>query len=175
MFQENDAVVYGNKGVFRVTNVGKLSMGIADKDRIYYTLSPVYRPETVIYVPVDNEKVIMRQVVSKEEAEKLVREIPQIETVWITNEREREQQYKEVLRSGDCRELIKIIKTLYQRKRSRIQKGKKAMAVDERYFRQAEEQLYEELAFALEIGKDKVQTYIRKCLPKDKEKISEGM
>lgn len=169
MFRENDVVVYGNRGVFRVINVGKLSMGVADKDRIYYTLCPVYQPETVIYVPVDNQKIIMRLVVSKEEAKKLVLEIPEIETAWITNEREREQQYKEVLRSGDCRELIKIIKTLYQRKRSRIQKGKKAMAVDERYFRQAEDRLYEELAFALEVGKDRIQAYIRENLSEDDE------
>lgn len=156
----DDIVVYGNRGVFKVMNVGTLSISVADKHKQYYTLCPVYRQETVLYVPVENQKIIMRAVVSREEAEKLVAEIPEIETAWIANEREREAQYKAALKSCDCRELIKIIKTLYQRKKTRMKVGKKATAVDERYFRQAEEQLYEELAYSLGIGKEKVQSYI---------------
>lgn len=141
-------------------NIGTLSMSVADKHKLYYTLCPIYQQETVLYVPVENQKIIMRAVVSREEAEKLVAEIPEIETVWVTNEREREVQYKAALKSCDCRELIKIIKTLYLRKKSRMKAGKKAMAVDERYFRQAEEQLYGELAYSLGIRKEKVQAYI---------------
>lgn len=141
-------------------DVGTLSMSVADKHKLYYTLCPLYRQETVLYVPVENQKIIMRAAASRKEAEQLVAEIPEIETAWIANEREREAQYKEALRSCDCRELIKIIKTLYLRKKSRMKVGKKATAVDERYFRQAEEQLYEELAYSLGIGKERVQAYI---------------
>lgn len=160
MFQVNDLIVYGNHGVCKVEDVGTLSISMADKQKQYYTLRPVYQRESVIYAPVDNNKTIMRFVLSKEEVEALIQDIPNIESVWIGNEREREVQYRAALQTCDCRELVKIIKTLYQRKKLRIQDGKKVTVVDEKYFRQAEEQLYGELAFALEMPKDEVGAYI---------------
>lgn len=139
MFEVNDRIVYGTHGVCTVTAVGKLSMSVADKHKIYYTLCPMYQKDSAIYVPVDNQKITMRAVLSREELQELLDEIGQIDTIWIANEREREVQYKEALLSCDCRRLVQIIKTLYQRKKSRMQDGKKVAAVDERYFKLAEE------------------------------------
>ena len=82
------------------------------------------------------------------------------ETIWIGNEKERESQYKEAVRSGDCRELVRIIKTIYLHKKERVDEGKKVAAVDERYFHQAEELLYEELAYALNMEVDQIGDYI---------------
>lgn len=42
--------------------------------------------------------------------------------------------------------------------------GKKATTVDEKYFRMAEEKLYGELAFVLNIEKEDVQSYISECI-----------
>lgn len=160
MFQVNDVIVYGKYGVCRVTNVGTLSMGGADSDKNYYTLRPIYQQDSVVYVPVDNDKVVMRTIISKSEVENLISDIPNMEDIGITSERERENKYKAALNTCDCRELIKMIKTIYQRKLSRIQDGKKATTVDEKYFRMAEEKLYGELAFVLNIEKEDVQSYI---------------
>ena len=160
MFQVNDVIVYGKNGICRVEEIGTLSLSKVDRDRLYYTLRPIYQREAVIYVPVDNSKTIMRPVITKEEAQQLIDEIPEIQTVWIVNERERESQYKSALQTCDCRELVKIIKTLYQRKKTRIEDGKKVTVVDERYFKNAEDQLYGELAYVLNIDKSAVSSYI---------------
>lgn len=168
MFQTDDVVVYGNNGICRVTDVGSISLSGVDKKRQYYTLRPVYQSETVYYVPVENQKTNMRLVITKDEAEKLIENIAEMESAWIVNEKEREAQYKNALRSCDCRELIKIIKILYQRKQSRIQDGKKVTTVDERYFHLAENQLYEELGFALGMAKEEVSTYITNRITKEK-------
>lgn len=160
MFQVNDRIVYGTHGVCEVTAVGTLSMSVADKHRKYYTLCPLYQRESMIYVPVDNCKIKMRSVLTREEAQKLIEEVPKLEAIGIINERERESQYKEALLSCDCRELVRVIKTLYQRKKTRVEDGKKIATVDERYFHQAEEQLYGELAYVLEIDKEEVEPYI---------------
>ena len=146
MYQVNDSVVYGTHGVCEVTAVGRLSMSVADRKKKYYTLRPVYQKDSLVYVPVDHIKLPMRLVLGKEEAEKLVEEIPSLETIWIVNEKERESQYKEAVRSGDCGELVRIIKPIYLHEKERMDKGKKVAAVDERYFHQAEELLYGELA-----------------------------
>ena len=160
MFQVNDVVIYGQHGVCEITEIGKLKMPMADQEKLYYTLRPVYHKESAVYAPVENRKIIMRSVITKEEAEELIKRIPEIETVWILNEKAREVQFKEALHTCDCEELIKIIKTLYQRKKQRIESGKKVTVVDEKYFRQAEDKLYEELAFVLGMEKRDVSTYI---------------
>lgn len=168
MFQADDVVVYGNNGICKVTDVGTISLSGVDKQRKYYTLRPVYQSETVYYVPVENQKTNMRLIITKDEAEQLIEDIAAMESAWIVNEKEREAQYKEALRSCDCRELIKIIKTLYQRKQSRIQDGKKVTTVDERYFHLAETQLYEELGYALGMAKEEVSAYITNHITQEK-------
>lgn len=156
MFAVNDYIVYGNHGVCKVENIGTVSLAMVDKNKIYYTLRPVYKSEAVVYAPVENPKSVIRPVLTKEDADKLIEEIPSLDSVWIGNEKEREVQYKAALRSCDCRELIRIIKTLYHRKMDRIKDGKKVTVVDERYFRQAEDQLYGELAFAMSMDRNQV-------------------
>lgn len=163
MFQVNDTVIYGNHGVCKITDIGTLSISMIDKNKQYYTLQPVYQQTAVIYAPVENPKTLMRPVISKEDAEALIKEIPEIDSVWIASEKEREHQYKAALQTCDCRELVKIIKTLYMRKAARIQNGKKVTAVDEKYFRLAEARLYEELAYVLDMDKTQIAPYISDC------------
>lgn len=108
MFQVNDVVIYGHHGVCEITNVGTLKMPMADQEKLYYTLRPVYHKESSVYAPVENRKIVMRSVITKEEAENLIQNIPRIETVWIVNEKAREVQFKEAMQTCDCEELVKI-------------------------------------------------------------------
>ena len=162
MFQVNDVVIYGHHGVCEITDIGTLLMPMADKEKLYYTLRPIYHKESAVYAPVENRRIIMRPVITRETAETLIRRIPEIETVWILNEKAREVQFKEAMHTCDCEELIKIIKTLYLRKQQRIESGKKVTVVDEKYFRQAEDKLYEELAYVLGMEKKEISDYISK-------------
>ena len=166
MYNVNDMVVYGNQGVCEIVNIGTLSMSMVDRKKQYYTLRPIYQRDASVYVPVDNVTAVMRPVISKKDAESLIKKIPDIDYAWIVNEQERETQYKSALKTCDCEELVKIIKTLNKRKKSRQDAGKKVTVVDERYFRQAENQLFEELAYALGMDKSDVGEYIAKCISK---------
>lgn len=161
MFHVDDVVIYGCQGVCKVAKIGSLNLSVADKTRQYYTLHPLYQPEMIIYAPVDGAQIVVRTPITKEQAEELVSEIPEIEPVWVENEREREAMYRAALNTCDCRELIKIIKALYLRKEARIQNGKRGTALDEKYFHLAETQFYGELAFALGVGRDQVTDYIK--------------
>ena len=166
MFAVDDYIIYGNHGVCRVQKIGTVSLSMVDKNKVYYTFRPVYKNEAVVYAPVENPKSIIRPVLTKEEADTLIEEIPQLDSVWIANEKEREAQYKAALKTCDCRELIRIIKTLYCRKMDRIRDGKKVTVVDERYFRQAEEQLYGELAFAMNMDRSQMSDYLTERISK---------
>lgn len=131
-------------------------------------LEPVFEKASTIYTPVDNDKIVMRRIMNKEEAEKLIAHIEEIDTVWIQEEKRREQTYKEAIRTYDSRSLVQIIKTLYQRKRSRINEGKKVLSSDEQYLHKAEELLYSEMSLALSIPKEEVEAYIAREVDKQK-------
>ena len=154
MYQVGAWIVYGGAGVCRVAGVEPLGNG-----QLYYRLEPLYQT-CKIFTPVDNQKVIIRPVISGEEAMKLIDDIQSVETLWITDEKRRENDYKDALKSCECRQLVKIIKTIYLRKQSRLAEGKKMTAGDEKYFRIAEENLYSELAVALNMDEKDVRDFI---------------
>lgn len=161
MFQAGDYIIYGNNGVCRVESVGTIEIipGIP-KDKMYYTLKPLYIKGSTIYTPVDNQKVLIRPLISKEKAMELIDGAEEIETLWITNEKQREEIYKEELATCDCKEMIKIIKTVYQRMQSRLAEGKKITNNDRKYFKMAQDSLYGELAIVLDMKKEEVEEFI---------------
>ena len=144
MYLVGEYIVYGTSGVCKVEAVGSMQMSGVNKDKLYYTLAPLYSKE-------------------------LIEQIPTIELLWVADEKRREDIYKTALRTCDCREWIKIIKTLSLRKMSRIAEGKKVTVSDGKYLHMAEERLYEELALALDMDKDEVVEYITEHVEQSKE------
>lgn len=161
MFQAGDVIVCGTHGVCRVEKVGPLSSAVADRDRLYYTLKPLYERGSVVFTPVDNEKMVIRPVISREEALRLIDGIRDAEALGIEDERKREEDYKTALKSCRAEELVKMIKTINARKRSRAARGKKATDADSRYVKLAEDYLYGELAISLDLERDQVKAFIR--------------
>ena len=161
MFQAGDVSVCGTHGVCRVEKVGPLSSAVADRDRLYYTLKPLYERGSVVFTPVDNEKMVIRPVISREEALRLIDGIRDAEALGIEDERKREENYKTALKSCRAEELVKMIKTINARKRSRAARRKKATDADSRYVKLAEDYLYGELAISLDLERDQVKAFIR--------------
>ncbi len=160
MFGIGDYVICGNKGVCEVENITTLNISGVDREREYYILKPLYMNGSTVYVPVDSPKESMRKVLKREEAEELIRAIPEIPLLVITNDKLSEQTYKDCIRTNDCENLVKIIKTIYTRKQKRMKAGRKVTAVDAKYFHMAEENLYGELAVSLNIRRQDVESYI---------------
>ena len=161
VFQIGDYVICSNKGVCEVENITVLNISGADKEKEYYILKPLYSAGSTVYVPVDSQKDhTMRKVLERTEAERLIGTIPEIPLLVITNDKMTEQMYKDCMKSNDCQELVKLIKTIHQRKQKRIQAGRKITAVDAKYFHLAEENLYGELAVALDLTREEVSGYI---------------
>lgn len=168
MFGKGEMIMCGGHGVCCVVDITGNPIDRMDTKKKYYMLEPVFEKASTVYTPVDNEKVVMRKIMTKDEAEVLIGQIPEIETVWIQEEKRREQTYKEAIRTYDSRSLVQIIKTLYQRKSSRISEGKKVLSSDEQYLHKAEELLYSEMSIALSIPKEKVGSQIISTIAKQK-------
>ncbi len=164
MYEVGEYIVYGCKGVCRIEDITQLDIPGSNRDRLYYVLAPFGDEKGKIYAPTDNKKVMMRRVITRAEAEQLIKDMPNIEELWVSDERMREVKYKEALKTCDYRAWISIIKTLYFRKKERIAQGKKITSLDERYLKATENELYSELSLILEIPKEKMEDYICKQL-----------
>lgn len=167
MYQPGDLIIYGGEGVCRVESVGPLALPDVKSDKLYYTLQPLYRSGTV-FAPVES-KVFMRPVIGREEAEGLVRAIPDIEERHLEgrNLRIAGEYYQKMMDSHNCADLVQLIKTIYSKQQNAQAAGRKGGQMDERYRKRAEDALYGELAVALEISKDSVEEYIRKTIEED--------
>ncbi len=160
MFSIGQDVICGNKGVCTVEDITTLDISGVDKAKKYYILKPRYVTASTVYVPVDSAAASMRRILTKEEAERLIRSIPEIPVLNIKNEKLVEQDYKACMKTSSCDEWVKLIKTIYERRQKRLQAGRKETAVDSKYFKIAEDNLYGELAVALQIERSRVCDYI---------------
>ena len=164
MFEKGDYVIYGNNGICRVQDITTLSISGIDKNREYYLLKPVYSSGSTVYTPVDTAETLLRPALSREEADSLIRSIPDIPLIPIADEKTLEKTYKEYMRSNSTRAWVQLIKTIYLRKEKRTMKGYKVTALDSRYFSLAESSLYGELAIALDKPREEVKSYIASCI-----------
>lgn len=167
MYQIGDLIVYGGEGVCRVEEIGVPKIAGVNKQRQYYTLSPLYR-EGKIFTPVD-AKVFMRPVITREAALALIRGIPAMETVIYENSNLRflNEYYQQRLQNYSCEGLLQLIRNTYAKRVALSERGKKMGLVDERYMKRAEEMLHGELAVALGIERSAVPEYIAGVLGKD--------
>lgn len=159
MFKINDYVMYGITGVCKILDIKE------EKDRNsvikkYYVLRPIYSKNTIIKTPVSNMKISMRKIHSLDEVNSLITAIPSEETLWIEDEKSRNEKFKSMLKSGDCEALIKLVKSIYENKKSNRELGKKAYKGDEEIMKTAERLLNEEFAIILNISPDEVNSYI---------------
>ncbi len=166
MYSIGDYVVYGTRGVCQVTDIGPVGIESMDLTRDYYNLQPVYSTSNNIFCPVDNTKVIIRPILSEAEANALIDSIPELESIEVIIDKQREATYKECFATCDCKELIRIIKTIYYRRIERMNEGKKITALDERYFKLAEDNLYGELALSLGATRQEISSRISAQLAK---------
>ena len=155
MYKENDYLVY-KKDVCKVREVRKNKMNGKD----YYILVPVNDESLIIEVPSDNRMGYIRDVISKEDAEKLIKKIPKIETLKNIDDKYIEKTYKELIYNGTHEDVIKIIKTAYIRNEDRTNSKKKLSDKDTKFFEQAEKYLYTELSISLGMNYDETKNYI---------------
>ena len=137
-----------------------MQLDIYDTDKEYYMLVPISEKSSKIYIPTDNAEGRIRKVISKEETLKFIKSIPEIDAKDIPNEKMREQEYKTSILSCNNEKIVSIIKSIYARKQERMEQGKKITTTDDKYFKRAEDVLFSELSFVLNIPKDKMEQFI---------------
>ena len=159
MFNVDDYIMYGKTGVCKVVDITNEKF-INGEKRKYYILSPIYNNDTVIKIPLDNDKVPMRKVISKGDMTTLINDIPNMEILWIDDEKKRIAQFETMLKSGQCEELIKLIKSIKFSKKYARSIGKKLEQPDRDIMKEAERLLTEEFAIILNVYPNEASSYI---------------
>ena len=152
MFKIDDCVMYGMTGACKVIDITNEKF-INGEDRKYYVLSPIHNNNnTIIKIPLDNTKVPMRKIISKEDVTSLINDMSNMEELWIEDEKKRSNEFKTMLKSGKCEDLIKLI--------SNKRHSKKLNKADKEIIKEAERLVNEEFAIILNISPKEVNSYI---------------
>ena len=164
MYQVGEQFMYGIHGICRITALEERTV---DRRKIlYYVLEPKEQAGALYYVPAHNQAAVgkLRKVLSRRELDELPASGEVRQDVWIPDENQRKQVYRELVNGGDRSRLICMIRSLYQHKQAQTAAGRKFHLCDENFLRDAEKLLSSEFAMVLEIPRDQVGTYIRKAL-----------
>ena len=162
MFQINDVVVYGAQGVCKI--VGTQNQKIDGVGKTFFVLKPADDRGATFYVPTWNEKALakMRKVMTKQDVDALIDSMPKKKPVWIANENERKETYKRILAGGNQAQIISMIQAIYLHKKEREAEGKRLHMSDEHFMKDAEQLLYNEWQYVLNVDKAGLMAYIFK-------------
>lgn len=160
MFKVNDVVVYGAQGVCEIVAIDEQKVDGASKK--YFVLKPKDDREATFYVPTWNEKAWskMRKVMTKKDVNALIDTMPSKTPIWIANENERKEAYKKILASGNQAAIISMVQALYFHKKEREADGKRLHMSDEHFMKDAEQLLYNEWQYVLNVDKAGLMAYI---------------
>ena len=160
MFQIGDLLFYGTNGVCRVSEICSSPFDSADT-RSFYKLTPISdHSSLVIFTPVDNLQVVMRPLISKEEAEALLSRLSEIEKVAVAIEKHRKDAYREAIRDGAPEGFVKIIKTVRARRELFRKTRRRVPDLDNDFEHTAKTCLYGELSAVLGIAREEIHRIV---------------
>lgn len=154
MYKVNDIVVY-KKYICRIKEIKENHLS----GKNYYVMVPIDDDSLKIDVPTEDKLGLIRNVISKEDANNLIDRIAKIDVIQA-DEKSIESEYKKLFSEDSLENLIKIIKTTYLRNNERLLNKKKISEKDENYFQKAEKQLYNELSISLGMDFEQTRKYI---------------
>lgn len=157
-FKPNDTVMYGSHGACTMVEIAEKEFAGEKKD--YYVLRPLHSGNSLYYVPLDSEMLTARMHAPLC-AEELRRAIAgAVMAEWIEEDRQRQNWFKQVLDGGNTHQLLCAHKALIARQKELSAIGKKMRAVDDRYLREIENLLFEEISLAFTVTKEELADFL---------------
>ncbi len=133
----------------------------------YYKLVPSFDEGMSIFVPISKEKEFLREVIDKNQADDLVDYMNNLDDSIIDDSKERRDSFHKKLSSGDLKEIAYMCYKLYLLKKAKLNSNAKFCLTDSVMFDKAHKMLFDELALAYKIDRNKIVDYIRLRLELD--------
>ena len=151
MFQVNDFVFYGASGVCRVDEITTEPFEGAPAGVLYYVMHTLSEPKQIIWNPVSNEKVYMRLVMTRKEAEGFFSLLPTLPVLEGSSAKQLRDSYITSIKSGIPTEWGKIMRTYRARLHMANAKLARVTDAERNFYENARRMLGAEIALALEI------------------------
>ncbi len=160
MFSVGELLIYGTNGVCRVDEVCSSPFDAADT-RLFYKLTPTPdRANLVIYTPVDNEKVVIRPLMSEGDARSLLASLSEIGVIEVPLEKKRRDIYRELVATAEPKVYVSIIKTVAHRREEFKRTRRRLPDIDNDAEHIAKTGLYGELAAVLGLSREEIHNMI---------------
>lgn len=166
MFEREEYVFHESGGVCKIADIQTAPLEGMPRDREYYVLKPLSDPNSMIYIPVDSDKIFLRRLLSRAEAEELLDRIPFVRTIEESNAKLLRAKYLELMKMHDPVEWVRVIKTVYLRMNAQTLKSQRISDTERSFAENAKRHLYTELALALELPTDRMEDYITEHIQK---------
>lgn len=163
MFKINDDVIHKSAGACIVEDIVTRDFG--NGNTAYYYLKPKYptimNKALEIYLPIEKEALFLRKPLSKEAVIDLIKTIPDMEKIWISDAKTRKQKFEEIYHSGDMKGLCQLVKLLY----ADAEFFTKPMSLtDKGFLTKIRHNIFDEFAVALEIMPEEVEVFVSKYM-----------
>ena len=97
----------------------------------------------------------MRVVLSSDEIKDILSQKTDNE-IWIDNKAERCEKIKEIISGGDCMKLVELIRRMHFHSKLQLKKGRRLHITDERFLKEAEIMVCDEVSVVLHIDRNDV-------------------
>lgn len=158
MFNIGDVIIYSVHGLSKIDDICERT--ISNVTRKYYVLHPLEDTNLTITTPIDNDKVVMLKIMDKEEAEEILHSFREPGTAWIEDIRLRPVKYKEIIKTGNRKEIAKIASTLMRKEIELKLKEKKLYDQDRKMLSSIQNILFKELAVSLDSSYERISEQI---------------
>ena len=162
MYAIGDYIVHPGQGVCQVKDV-------TDSPEALYLLLPVGQRHPVhISFPVASEDRL-RPVLSRDEAEKIIDDYPamDVDPYQARNVSLEEEHFRQEIRTGSCRDSVRIVKTFRARIAGLSERNKRPPVAYERILKQARERSCLELSVALGVTPEDVAVLFQQRMGED--------
>ena len=147
MFKIGDSIVYGAQGVWKITDIKEENF--TSVMRVYYIITPADNDKSVIYVPVDNEKLTsrMKSIPTKSELKKILIDAKHEELMWNENYLERSEYFQSLINGGEILLISALFYTLLRKSDELKESGKSLKKSDERIYKECTRTLSKTVAY----------------------------
>jgi len=162
MYQINDVVVYENGGVCKIKDI--VVPDFLKTNEQYYKMQPLGDENGIIYVKTSNDKLVLRPVITREQAEAILLELPNMEALFDENDKIRDKEYRDVIKSCECGPCFQMLKGITKERNRRMKDGKKLNASDDRNLQKVEKLLSAEFSVVFNISVENAETKIKNAM-----------
>lgn len=160
MFERDEYVFYESGGICQIADIRVAPLESMPADRTYYIMKPLHDPNSVVYIPVDSDKVFLRRLLNREEAEELLNRIPTVDAIDEPNAKLLRAKYTEAMRTHDPVEWVRVIKTVYRRANAQASRSQRISETERNFAENAKRYLHTELALALGLNEAEMERHI---------------